>query len=113
MANKTEKYNGDGNDICRRCKFMKMKERKDSVFPLYYCKEHPTGLDAVFMNYSQKKCFVKKVTGPWRMPEGMFDEEEFRNRLVLKQDEFYGKKYTKKDELTDDEVDEILKDLII
>lgn len=77
------------NEICRRCKYLETKDVKGSIFPIYFCKEYPNGLDADYMNVSHKKCFSKKVTGPWRMPEGTFDDEEFRKRIVLKSDEYY------------------------
>ena len=66
-----------GNDLCRRCRFLQKKVLADSVFPIYYCKMHPKGLDSAYMNDWNKECFEAKVTGPWRMPIGTFEEKDF------------------------------------
>ncbi len=79
------------NDACRRCKYLKERKIKDTIYPIYYCKKHKDGIDHTYMNRAVKEegCFKKKVTGPWRMPEGMYEMDEFVKRIVYRDDEYY------------------------
>lgn len=78
----------DDNTLCRRCKHIQKKYFGDSIFPIYYCKEHPEGLDSLYMNTMFKKCFENMVTGPWRRPHGTYTDDEFVRRMILLDDEY-------------------------
>lgn len=93
------------NDLCRRCAHIKEKKVKGSICPIYYCRKFPNGLDAVYMNESEKNCFQKKVSGPWRMPEGMYEMEEFTDRIIFGNDEYKGGKKNKS------EIDRLLENI--
>ena len=81
----------DTNTLCRRCRFLKKKIPKGTIFPIYYCNRFPKGLDSDYMNEPCKECFKKKCNGPWRMPEGRYTEEEFRWHIANGFGEYNGK----------------------